>query len=137
MDASLRHTPGLIETDERTARIEKLRDELIKHYEALVTRAGIEHTDRNTTAITQYRMQVETAAIVRAAEDLQVLIRQMQEMWLFGQLDTLGGREAQKGADEKAREVAELLKEVVGRQEEGRGEGSDRMVNWGAAMVDA
>ena len=51
MDASIRHAPGLrgrlvlhlslSYTDPPLARIEKLRDELIKHFETLVGRAGV------------------------------------------------------------------------------------------------
>ena len=41
----------------------------------------------------------------------------MQEMWLFGQLNTIGESKLQNETDEKAKEVAELLKHLVSSQE--------------------
>ncbi|KAK4546684.1 hypothetical protein LTR36_001902 [Oleoguttula mirabilis] len=129
MDASLRNTPGL------TARIDKLRDDLIKHFNAVVGLAAAESTDRNATALTQYQMQVETAALVRigldtrdgrmithrtqirAAEDMQSLIRQLQEMWLFGQLNTVGDSKVKQQTDENAKVVAELLEQLAQTQQ--------------------
>lgn len=64
------------------ARIDRLRDDLIKRFENIVSFAAvsrhaevtvkisrltlrqIEKTDRNTTAVVQYQMQVETSALV-------------------------------------------------------------------------
>lgn len=37
----------------------------------------------------------------------------MQEMWLFGQLDTLGESQVQQQTDENAKEVAELLRKIL------------------------
>lgn len=56
---------------------------------------------------------------VRAAEELQLLIRQMQEMWLFGQLNTLGESDVQQQTDENAKVVGELLKKVLEMQQVG------------------
>lgn len=77
-------------------------------------------------------MQVETAALVRsrlisktheqmltksvkirAAEEFQTLIRNLQELWLFGQLKTVGNDEAQQKTDEDARMIAELLGQLL------------------------
>ncbi|TKA29824.1 hypothetical protein B0A50_03188 [Salinomyces thailandicus] len=109
MDASLpRNTPALM------GRIDKLYSEVIKHYEALVGLAAIDNqTDRNTTALAQYQMQVETSALIRTIEDAQTLIRQLQEMWLFGQLDTLGDGEAKQRSDESAKALAGMLQRLV------------------------
>ena len=79
-------------------------------------------------------MQVETAALVctdiwilrscsysrrqiRAAEEYQALIRQLQEMWLFGQLNTVGESKVQQQTDENAKVVADLLRQVLERQQ--------------------
>lgn len=59
---------------------------------------------------------------VRAAEELQLLIRQMQEMWLFGQLDTLGESEVQRQTDENAKVVGELLGKVLEMQQQRQGQ---------------
>lgn len=47
------------------ARVERLRDDLIKRYESLLSLAAVNRTDRNTTATIQYQIQVETTGLVR------------------------------------------------------------------------
>ncbi|KAF2717340.1 hypothetical protein K431DRAFT_288639 [Polychaeton citri CBS 116435] len=111
MDAPLRNSPALI------GRIDKLRDELIKRYESVVELAGIERNDRNTSAVSQFQMRVDTAALIRAAEDLQSLIRQLQEMWLFGHLSTLGESKIEQQTDETAGDVARLLQQLAEKQQ--------------------
>jgi len=46
---------------------------------------------------------------IRASEDLLRLIRQMQEMWLFGKLDMVPGKEEEK---EEA-DLVELASQVI------------------------
>jgi Surfeit locus protein 5 subunit 22 of Mediator complex len=58
-------------------------------------------------------MQVETAALIRAAEDLTALTRRLKELWLFGQLNTLGPSAVDGRVEAKAREVAELMENVL------------------------
>ncbi|KAI7540691.1 hypothetical protein KC331_g9023 [Hortaea werneckii] len=111
MDASLRNTPAL------TNRIDKLYGDVIKHYEALVSLAAVENaTDRNSTALAQYQMQVETTALTRAIEEGQSFTRQLQEMWLFGQLNTIGDSEAKQRSDETAKELSALLQQLAHTQ---------------------
>nr|POE66165.1 mediator of rna polymerase ii transcription subunit 22 [Quercus suber] len=86
----------------------------IRNTPALLDNAKI---DRTTTAIMEYQMQVETAALIRSAEDLQALIRQLQEAWLFGQLNTTGNSKVQDETNENARQVAELLKKLLDHQD--------------------
>ena len=62
-------------------------------------------------------MESADSVQVRAAEDVQRLIRQLQEMWLFGQLDTMGDSKAQQRTDEDAKAVADLLKQLLERQQ--------------------
>jgi hypothetical protein len=59
---------------------------------------------------------IADCAQVKAAEDFQALIRQLQEMWLFGQLDTMGESKVQQQTDENAKVVAELLRQLAARQ---------------------
>ncbi|KAK1071406.1 hypothetical protein LTR74_003283 [Friedmanniomyces endolithicus] len=96
MDASLRNRPAL------EARIEKLRDQLVARF----------HTIVNLAAVSQ---QVKTHQEV--AKNAQSLIRQLQEMWLFGQLDTLGDSKARQQSDEDARSIALLLKQLAASQQ--------------------
>jgi len=52
-------------------------------------------------------------AQIRASEDVLSLIRQMQELWLFGQLNTLSQTNLDNKADERATEVASLLQKLI------------------------
>jgi len=56
---------------------------------------------------------------IRASEDLLTLTRQMQELWLFGQLKTLDKNDIQGRIDADAKEVAEMLAVLVGGEQEG------------------
>lgn len=41
------------------------------------------------TSIQQFQLDVESTAVVRAAEEIMMLTRTLKEIWLFGGLDTL------------------------------------------------
>lgn len=56
-----------------------------------------------------YQIKVETAALVRSAENLLTLTRILKESWLFGKLQTLGGSEAERRAEESAVAVGKTL----------------------------
>ncbi|KAM3416751.1 hypothetical protein BST61_g8343 [Cercospora zeina] len=107
MDSSLRSAKGM------QNEIDRLQSNLIRRFTNLVALAKVKSTDRGVSAATQYQLQAETAALIRGAEEVQTLIRQVQEMWLFGQLNTLGESKIQQETDESARAVAGLLKEVT------------------------
>ncbi|KAL8687184.1 MAG: hypothetical protein Q9218_006575 [Villophora microphyllina] len=70
--------------------------------------------DRNAAAVDTYRMEVETAALIRAAEDILSLTRNLKEMWLFGKLETVGTNEAEARAEESAKGVEEGLRKMMG-----------------------
>jgi hypothetical protein len=53
---------------------------------------------------------------IKAAEDLQMLIRHLQEMWLFGPLNTVGESQVQQQTDESAKIVGELLRQLSSKQ---------------------
>ncbi|KAK0279410.1 hypothetical protein LTR91_007743 [Friedmanniomyces endolithicus] len=106
-----------IEMPRLQTRIEKLRDQLVARFHTIVTLAAVSGKDRNNTAIAQYHLQTETAALITTAENAQSLIRQLQEMWLFGQLDTLGDTKARQQSDEDARSIALLLKQLAESQQ--------------------
>jgi len=50
---------------------------------------------------------------IRASEDLLTLIRQMQEVWLFGKLDTLGKSEIEERTEEETKQILEMLQQLV------------------------
>ncbi|PPJ52014.1 hypothetical protein CBER1_09632 [Cercospora berteroae] len=114
MDSSLRSAKGM------QNEIDRLQSNLLRRFTNLVALAKVKSTDRGVSATAQYQLQAETAALIRGAEEVQTLIRQMQEMWLFGQLNTLGESKIQQETDENARAVAGLLRELT---EKGFGEG--------------
>ncbi|KAF2154816.1 hypothetical protein K461DRAFT_275976 [Myriangium duriaei CBS 260.36] len=107
MESIPRNTPALL------AKIDQLRNSLIKRFENLIELAAIEKSDRNTTALHEFQSQVETAGLIRATEDVLSLIRQMQELWLYGQLNTLEVSDAQERVDAQAAEVANLLQKLT------------------------
>ncbi|KAI9824968.1 MAG: hypothetical protein M1826_007220 [Phylliscum demangeonii] len=47
--------------------------------------------DQNAAAVDAYQIEVETAALLRAAEDLLSLSRSLKEAWLFGRLRDMTG----------------------------------------------
>ncbi|KAF1822221.1 uncharacterized protein K489DRAFT_401983 [Dissoconium aciculare CBS 342.82] len=119
-DNSLRNTRGI------HARITEIRKELILRYGNIIaavsnstdpaTTAALD-SDRTSTAIAQHQIQVSTAGLVKAAEDLQTLIRQLQEFWLFGQLNTLGDGAVKAETDRDSEAVAKTIAELLERRE--------------------
>jgi hypothetical protein len=67
----------------------------------------------------QNTIETETAAIVRLAEDAQRLIRHLQELWLFGSVDTVGKTEEELKSEESVKEIVGLLEELL--KKEGNG----------------
>ncbi|KAK4561757.1 hypothetical protein LTR86_004436 [Recurvomyces mirabilis] len=55
---------------------------------------------------------------ITTAEDAQSLIRQLQEMWLFGQLNTLEDSKAQRQTDEDAKAITGLLHQLTQLQQD-------------------
>ncbi|KAF2763558.1 hypothetical protein EJ05DRAFT_472453 [Pseudovirgaria hyperparasitica] len=73
----------------------------------------MDSTDKATTGTVEMMMGVETNALVRVAEDTLQLTRQLQELWLFGTLDTLGKSEVELKTEEDAKAVAEGIEKLV------------------------
>ncbi|KAK3176931.1 hypothetical protein OEA41_008257 [Lepraria neglecta] len=83
--------------------------QLLRRFENIVAFTPGEGKDRNAAAVGAYQMEVESAALVRAAEDILSLTRILKESWLFGKLQTVGTSDAEKRAEEAAAKVAEGL----------------------------
>lgn len=67
------------------------------------------------TSVQQFQLDVESAAVVRAAEEIMMLTRTMKEIWLFGALDTLAkDHDADQSPQEEAarKEMEEDVKIV-------------------------
>ncbi|KAF2163379.1 hypothetical protein M409DRAFT_26415 [Zasmidium cellare ATCC 36951] len=103
-------------TREFMTRIDKLQEDLVRRFQKLLELSAVNRKDRSVTAVTEYQIKTETSALIKTAEDVQTLIRQLQEMWLFGQLNTLGESKVQQQTDENAKVVADLLKQLTEKQ---------------------
>ncbi|PMD21051.1 hypothetical protein NA56DRAFT_645784 [Hyaloscypha hepaticicola] len=60
-------------------------------------------------------MEVESSALVRAAEDLLQLTRELKEMWLFGPLRGIGEGEGEGKIDEDSKKVGEMVDTLLKR----------------------
>ena len=70
------------------------------------------------TSVQQFQLDVESNAMIRAAEEIMMLTRTLKEIWLFGGLDTLTkDQENGKTPEDDARR--KQIAEDVGVVEEG------------------
>jgi hypothetical protein len=115
---------------QKSARITHLSNTLIKRIgnifeEALAhDPASAEPTSQDgaashtSTALQQFQLDVESTALVRAAEEIMVLTRSMKDVWLFGGLDTLDadatGERAEGAQPEDVGVVAEYIQRRLG-----------------------
>ncbi|TVY54496.1 hypothetical protein LSUE1_G010088 [Lachnellula suecica] len=106
-------------TDKSSAfidREERAIANMLTRYRNLVQLATMKNEDGATqeVAATQaFAMEAETAALVRGAEDLLRLSRELKELWLFGSLRDVGEGEGEGKIDEDAAKVGEILKEKL------------------------
>lgn len=74
-----------------------------------------EHPTVTNIATEQLRMDVESTALIRAAEEVMVLTRELKDLWLFGGLDTLRSEERSKekeAMEEDARVVYNFMRSM-------------------------
>ncbi|KAJ5132014.1 hypothetical protein N7448_006172 [Penicillium atrosanguineum] len=64
--------------------------QLLQRFENIMATATVDNPSYTATAVETYQLDVESTALIRAAEDILALTRTMKETWLFGKLDTLG-----------------------------------------------
>ncbi|KAK0511705.1 hypothetical protein JMJ35_006278 [Cladonia borealis] len=99
--------------------------QLLKRFENIIAFSPEKHmADRNAAAVRTYVVEVETAALVRAAEDILSLTRELKESWLFGKLQTVGTSEAEKRAEEAAAQVAAGLARLEAMERGAAGTGT-------------
>jgi len=72
-------------------------------------------TDLLSIQSRKYRMETQTQQLIRGCEDLLVLVRQMQEIWLFGKLDAVGGSAVKEGMERDAEGILAMLKGLDGQ----------------------
>ncbi|KAF1968441.1 hypothetical protein BU23DRAFT_572343 [Bimuria novae-zelandiae CBS 107.79] len=101
-------------------RINDLISDFTNQYRALLAIAR-EDDDPDFSQSAQKELAIKEGAlaIVTAAQNTTVLVRDLQELWLFGGLDTLKGPRDVEGEREKVAEVAGAVETLV----KGRGDG--------------
>ncbi|KAL4867410.1 hypothetical protein BDV12DRAFT_171373 [Aspergillus spectabilis] len=87
--------------------------QLLQRFENIMATATVESTSHTTTAVETYQLDVESTALIRAAEDILSLTRVMKETWLFGKLDTLGEDESEAKRREKLERDAEVIQQAI------------------------
>ncbi|KAL3480727.1 surfeit locus protein 5 subunit 22 of mediator complex-domain-containing protein [Aspergillus californicus] len=87
--------------------------QLLQRFENVMATATVESTSHTTTAVETYQLDVESTALIRAAEDILSLTRIMKETWLFGKLDTLGEDESETKRREELERDAAVLQRVI------------------------
>lgn len=91
-----------------------------------LTKPPQHHTIVNT-ATEQLRIDVESTALIRAAEEVMVLTRELKDLWLFGGLDTL--HRGEKSAADTAMEAdAKVVYEFMSKMVNDRGESTTERV---------
>ncbi|KAJ9299714.1 hypothetical protein DTO271G3_2598 [Paecilomyces variotii] len=87
--------------------------QLLQRFENIMATATVENTSYTATSVETYQLDVESTALIRAAEDILSLTRTMKETWLFGKLDTLGEDERDIKRREQLEKDAVAVKQAV------------------------
>jgi len=107
MDVAQQTTSGLIDREQKAVA------DLLTRFKNIVSLAAVpegpEGESLEVAAVQSVQMEVETAAMISAAEDLLKLTREMKELWLFGPLRELGEGEEEGQMAEDAKKVGEKL----------------------------
>ncbi|KAE9367853.1 hypothetical protein N431DRAFT_429167 [Stipitochalara longipes BDJ] len=112
MEGAQRTSSGLIDRQQRAVAA------LLTRFKYLVDLAATPVEDgatKEVAAANAFRMEVESSALVRAAEDLLQLTRELKEMWLFGPLRGIGEGEGEGKMDEDAKKVGEMVEALLKR----------------------
>ncbi|EED21928.1 cell cycle control protein Cwf15, putative [Talaromyces stipitatus ATCC 10500] len=89
--------------------------QLLQRFENILAPSRVENSENANTAVGVYNLNVETTALIRAAEDLLSLTRYMKEAWLFEKLNTVGEDEHDKRRNQKLEEDVAGVREAVQR----------------------
>ncbi|KAJ5054411.1 uncharacterized protein L3040_000685 [Drepanopeziza brunnea f. sp. 'multigermtubi'] len=103
-------TTSLIDREERAVAA------VLTHFKNLVALAAEplpEGAPREVAAAQGMQMDVEMKGLVRAAEDLLQLSRELKELWLFGPLRGLEEGEEEGQMDEDSQKVGEMVEDML------------------------
>ncbi|KAJ5751995.1 hypothetical protein N7520_008912 [Penicillium odoratum] len=87
--------------------------QLLQRFENIMATATVNNTSHTATAVETYQLDVESTALIRAAEDILSLTRTMKEMWLFGKLDEVGEDDRDVERREKLEEDVLAVQKAV------------------------
>ncbi|KAF1847293.1 uncharacterized protein K460DRAFT_279080 [Cucurbitaria berberidis CBS 394.84] len=88
--------------------------------------------DYATSAHKELVVKEQAAGLIKTAQDISTLIRDLQELWLFGGLDTLSNPADEEANRTKALAVAEMIEALAKTQPVGGKEnvdGSHALIN--------
>ncbi|KAJ5815655.1 hypothetical protein N7474_007432 [Penicillium riverlandense] len=87
--------------------------QLLQRFENIMATATVDNPSYTSTAVETYQLDVESTALIRAAEDILALTRTMKETWLFGKLNTLGEDERDVQRREKLEKDVLAVRKAV------------------------
>ncbi|CZR67263.1 uncharacterized protein PAC_17162 [Phialocephala subalpina] len=96
--------------------------EMLKRFHNLVRLAATPVEDgatKEVAAAQAFQMNAESAALVRGAEELLQLTRELKEMWLFGPLRGIKEGEGEGKMDEDSVKVGEMVEALLKKTSEG------------------
>ncbi|KAF2270307.1 hypothetical protein CC78DRAFT_611957 [Lojkania enalia] len=99
---------------ELTKRVDDICNALIGHFHTIVF-ATKENADADHSAIAQNELTIveKTNAMIQSTQDLSSLIRELQELWLFGGLDTLADPSDEETNKAKAQAIAKMIETIA------------------------
>ncbi|EGD87213.1 hypothetical protein H112_05749 [Trichophyton rubrum D6] len=95
------------------ARINADITQLLQRFENIMAAATVDNPSRTSSAIESYQLDVESTALIRAAEDILSLTRTLKETWLFGKLETLGEDERDIQRREQLEKDVEAVRDMI------------------------
>ncbi|KFY20507.1 hypothetical protein V491_03663 [Pseudogymnoascus sp. VKM F-3775] len=110
--ANLRTGPS---TNELMEREQGIVDAMLLRFKNIIELATTNKGDvtSEVAAAQAFQTNVETQALIRAAQDLLSLTREMKELWLFGPLRGLGEGEEGGSIDDNSKRVVEMVEAMI------------------------
>ncbi|ELR04880.1 hypothetical protein GMDG_07105 [Pseudogymnoascus destructans 20631-21] len=102
-------------TNELMEREQGIVDAMLLRFKNIIELATTNKGDvtSEVAAAQAFQTNVETQALIRAAQDLLSLTREMKELWLFGPLRGLGEGEEGGSIDDNSKRVVEMVEAMI------------------------
>ncbi|KAI9742650.1 MAG: hypothetical protein M1818_003791 [Claussenomyces sp. TS43310] len=123
MDAAQRTNADVLHensTDDLHERNNFLISELLTRFQNIVKLAPMPEGEvtKQVAAAQAFQTKVETAALIKAAEDLLKLSRELKELWLFGPLRDLGEGDSNPQMEEDAEKVEKMILRLLNQADQ-------------------